>query len=248
MNRPHFEFCSVSKLYDGHPALNDVSFSIMAGEHTAILGPTACGKSTALRVLAGLDTPSNGEVVLGETVVSRADTILVPPHRRGVAMVFQDLALWPNLSVIENVLLGQSGTGLSRHEAKARANEALMRCGIKSLANRLPGTLSGGQQQRVALARALAPRPTFLFLDEPFAGLDLVTKTRLLSEISAFADEQRFTIVLVSHDPLEVTTLCPSAVVLVDGRIQAKGPLRDLLRNPHSEILRAFHKHVRALG
>ena len=161
-------------------------------------------------------------------------------------MVFQDLALWPNLSVIENVRLGLSGTSLSRREAATRADEALHRCGIESLSNRLPNTLSGGQQQRVALARAIAPRPDFLFLDEPFAGLDLVTKNRLLAEIQALAKEQAFTIVLVTHDPLEATTLCLSAVVLNGGRVEADGTLQELLRTPNSEILKAFRNHIRA--
>lgn len=240
MNRGPFEFRSVSKLYDGQSALSAVTFTIEPGQHLAILGPSGCGKSTALRLFAGLDTPCEGEVVLNGTVVSTAHTILMPPHLRGVSMVFQDLALWPNLSVIENVRLGLSGANLSRHEAATRAEEALRRCGIESLANRLPNTLSGGEQQRVALARAIAPSPDFLFLDEPFAGLDLITKTRLLTEIQTLASEQQFTIVLVTHDPLEATTLCLSAVVLNGGRVEADGTLEELLRTPNSEILGKF--------
>ncbi len=245
MNRGPFELRNVSKLYDGQAALSTVTFTIEPGQHIAILGTSGCGKSTALRLLAGLDTPSEGEVLLNGTVVSTADTLHMPPHLRGVSMVFQDLALWPNLSVIENVRLGLSGASLSRREAAPRAAKALHRCGIESLANRLPNTLSGGEQQRVALARAIAPRPDFLFLDEPFAGLDLVTKTRLLSVIQALAKEQEFTIVLVTHDPLEATTMCLSAVVLEEGRVETTGPLDDLLRSPKSELLKAFHAYIR---
>ena len=245
MNRGPFELRDVSKLYDGQAALSSVSFAIADGEHTALLGLSGCGKSTALRLLAGLDTPCAGEVWLNGAIVSTADTLSMPPHLRGVSMVFQDLALWPNLSVIENVRLGLSGASLARREAATRADEALHRCGIESLANRLPKTLSGGEQQRVALARAIAPRPDFLFLDEPFAGLDLITKTRLLSEIQALATEHRFTIVLVTHDPLEATTLCQSAVVLNGGRLEAAGTLDELLRTPTSEILKAFRIQLR---
>ncbi len=244
MNRGPFEFRSISKFYDGQSALSAVTFTIEPRQHVALLGPSGCGKSTALRLLAGLDTPSEGEVFLNGTVVSNAHTILMPPHLRGVSMVFQDLALWPNLSAIENVRLGLSGASLSRGEATTRAADALHRCGIESLSNRLPNTLSGGQQQRVALARAIAAGPDFLFLDEPFAGLDLITKTRLLAEIQALATEQQFTIVLVTHDPLEATTLCLSAVVLNDGRVEAAGPLDELLRSPKSEILKAFRSHA----
>ena len=245
MNRGPFELRNVSKRYDGHAALSTVTFIIEPGQHVAILGTSGCGKSTVLRLLAGLDTPSEGEVMLSGKVVSTAHTILMPPHLRGVSMVFQDLALWPNLSVLENVRLGLSGTSLSRREFATRAAEALHRCCIESLSNRLPNTLSGGEQQRVALARAIAPRPDFLFLDEPFAGLDLITKNRLLAEIHALATEQQFTIVLVTHDPLEATTLCLSAVVLDGGRVEATGPFDELLRSPKSELLEAFHAYLR---
>ncbi len=245
MNRGPFELRDVSKLYDGQAALSKVTLTIEPGQHVAILGTSGCGKSTALRLLAGLDTPSAGEVLLNRTVISTAHTILMPPHLRGVSMVFQDLALWPNLSVIENVRLGLAGRSLSRREAATRAEEALQRCGIESLSNRLPNTLSGGQQQRVALARAIAPSPDFLFLDEPFAGLDLITKTRLLAEIQALAKEQEFTIVLVTHDPFEATALCLSAVVLDGGRVEAAGPFDELLRTPKSELLEAFHTYIR---
>ncbi len=130
MNRGPFEFRSVSKLYDGHAALSAVSFAIEAQEHTAILGPSGCGKSTTLRLFAGLDTPSTGQVLLDRSVVSTPDTLDLPAHRRGVSMVFQDLALWPNLSVAGNVLLGLSGASISRRDAQSRAREALYRCCI----------------------------------------------------------------------------------------------------------------------
>ncbi len=248
MTRGVLELRNVSKLYDGQAALSNVTFTIEPGQHVAILGTSGCGKSTALRLLAGLDRPCEGDVMLNGAVVSTAHTILMPPHLRGVSMVFQDLALWPNLSVIENVRLGLSGANLSRRETATRAAEALHRCGMEPFSNRLPKTLSGGQQQRAALARAIAPRPDFLFLDEPFAGLDLITRTRLLLEIHALATEHRFTIVLVTHDPLEATTLCRSAVVLDGGRIEAAGTLDELLRTPKSEILEAFRTQLQPDG
>lgn len=238
------EFRSVSKTYAQRPALSEVSFRIIAGEHTAVLGPTGCGKSTLLRLLAGLDLPSAGQVLLDGNVVSEPDKMIQPPHLRGVGMVFQDLALWPNLSVMNNVLLGLSGAGLTRQEARRRALEALALCAIPSLADREPGQLSGGEQQRVALARAIAVRPTFLLLDEPFSSLDLVTKADLLREITVLAAERKLTVVLVTHDPREATTLCHSALVLRDGYMEEAGILADLLRAPRSETLRIFRDYL----
>jgi len=247
MSGERFEFRGVSKDYHGHVALVEVSFVLAAGEHTALIGPSGCGKSTALRLLAGLETPTAGEVLLDGQIVSGSGTILVPPHRRGIALVFQDLALWPNLTVLDNVLLGLAGTCLSRPEARTCAREALALCGIAALADRRPGRISGGQQQRVALARALAPRPKFLLLDEPFSGLDLVTRARLLREVAALADERALTLLLVTHDPLEATALCRRAVVLEEGRVAEAGHLTDLLSSPKSEMLWTFHEHLRGL-
>ena len=244
MKQAGFELRSVSKVYKGQVALSEVSLSVPAGEHTAILGPSGCGKSTVLRILSGLDTPFKGEVLLDGKVISQGNQIIIPPHGRGIAMVFQDLALWPNLSVLDNVLLGQSGTGLNRREARARAHKALVMCGIEALDRRLPGELSGGQQQRVALSRAIATRPAFIFLDEPFAGLDLVLKSRLLSEISALAEQHHFTILLVTHDPVEVTGLCSSAIILDQGKVIEAGKLDELLSHPQSETLRVFRDHI----
>ena len=229
----------VSQNYGGHAALIDVALTVIAGEHLVLLGPSGCGKTTALRLLAGLEAPSAGHVLLDGEVVSAAGRVLRPPHRRGVAMVFQDLALWPNLTALDNIRLGLAGAGLTAREAKRRGQEALARCGIGELAARRPGQLSGGQQQRVALARAIAARPTFLFLDEPFAGVDLVTKADLLREIAALAAEHQLTIVLVSHDPLEAAGLCLSAEVMADGRIAASGNLTELLRHSALPILKA---------
>jgi ABC-type Fe3+/spermidine/putrescine transport system ATPase subunit len=159
-------------------------------------------------------------------------------------MVFQDLALWPNLSAVDNVLLGLSGTGLAKKDAEQRAREALALCAVESLAGRKPGALSGGEQQRVALARALAVQPSFLLLDEPFAGLDLVTKARLLEEIATLAAAQHVTVILVTHDPYEATTLCRSALVLDGGRVKESGTWTDLLGSPRSEILRVFRAQL----
>lgn len=247
MSPSQFQFCSVSKSFGKHEAVSRLAFTLSAGEHTAILGPTGCGKSTALRLLAGLEAPTTGQILLDRRIASEANRVVTPPHRRGVSMVFQDLALWPNLTVLGNVLLGLSGSNLARREARQRAEESLDRCGIGSLARRKPGELSGGQQQRAALARAIAARPTFLLLDEPFSGVDVLAKSHLLGEIASLASEQNLTVILVSHDPLEATALCRSAIVLEEGHVQECGVLADLIRDSHSEMLRSFRGHLRGL-
>ena len=160
-------------------------------------------------------------------------------------MVFQDLALWPNLSALENVWLGLTRKNFSKEEARERAHQALVVCGIEQLAGRKPGTLSGGQQQRVALARAIATRPTFLLLDEPFSGLDLILKKRLLGEISILAERSELTVILVSHDPLDALGLCRSVVVLAEGRVEESGQLTELLERPRSETLTIFRSHLK---
>lgn len=248
MSNQHFELRGVAKNYAGQAALAGVSCLFVVGEHTAILGPSGCGKSTLLRILAGLEAPSGGQVLFSGQVISDSDRIVTPPHERGVALVFQDLALWPNLSVQDNVLFGLSGATLSRREARQRAQEAMELCGIGELARRKPGAISGGQQQRVALARAVAVRPRFLLLDEPFSSLDLVTKARLLGEVARLAEERQLTVLLVSHDPLEAITLCRSAVVLEAGKVVEAGAFPELLRSPRSELLSVFREHIKHLN
>jgi ABC-type Fe3+/spermidine/putrescine transport system ATPase subunit len=248
MSGIRFEVRSVGKNYGASRALCDVSFTVAAGEHLAVLGPSGSGKSTALRLLAGLEAPDAGSVLLNDVPISEPGRILLPPHRRGISLVFQDLALWPNLTAQANVMMGLSGLALARREALTRTREALSLCGIEELASRKPGAMSGGQQQRVALARAVAVRPAFLLLDEPYAGLDLVLKSRLLPELRDLAALRDMTVILVTHDPLDAISLCRSAVVLDRGRVAESGPLADLLAAPRSELLRIFRDEITRHG
>jgi ABC-type Fe3+/spermidine/putrescine transport system ATPase subunit len=243
-----FELRAVSRHYGAFTALADVSLRIVAGERLAVIGPSGSGKSTILRLLAGIDVPSKGQICLDGSVVSDAGRIVLPPHLRGVAMVFQDLALWPNLSVLANVRLALAGRRLSGKESRRRAIEALALCKIEGIADRRPAAISGGQQQRVAIARALAAEPGYLFLDEPFSGLDLVTKAALIEDISRIVDARKVTLVLVTHDPLEAATLCRSAVEIDRGRIEQSGQLDKLIEEPKTELLRVFKRAMKGLG
>jgi iron(III) transport system ATP-binding protein len=163
-------------------------------------------------------------------------------------MLFQDLALWPNLSVLRNVLLGLSGTRLSKSEARERALTTLSLCGVAELVNEKPGQLSGGEQQRVALARAFAVRPKYLLLDEPFSNLDLTTKSGLLNHIRSLVAEQQVTLLLVTHDPIDAVTLCSSLIVMEGGGIKESGAIKDLIKLPlRSRTLDAFIRRWQSL-
>jgi ABC-type Fe3+/spermidine/putrescine transport system ATPase subunit len=227
----------VSHVLGGTTALQQVDLEIAKGEPIAVLGLSGAGKSTLLRLLAGLDAPSEGEIWDAERILSGAGRVLVPPHERRISMVFQDLALWPNLSALDNVLLGLARSPLSRHDRRARAMGMLVLCGIESLASRLPAALSGGEQQRVALARALAPAPDWLLLDEPFSNLDPMLRDRLVADVRALATEQRATIVFVTHDLVDALELTRRAVVLEQGRVVEAGAWETLLAAAKSDLL-----------
>jgi ABC-type Fe3+/spermidine/putrescine transport system ATPase subunit len=241
----NLELRTVSKAYDGSLILKDLSLTIEAGESVAILGRSGSGKSTLLRLLAGLEPPTTGQVLVGGVLASDGGRVLVPPHRRGLSMVFQDLALWPNLTVLGNVHLGLSGLRLSRHETRSRALEALGQCAIQHLERRKPSQISGGEQQRVALARAIATSPAFLLLDEPFSGLDPVTKAQVAEVIAQAARGN--TLVLVTHEPLDAVELCGKGVVLEEGCILEAGPWAELLRAPRSRLLGVFKERLRTV-
>lgn len=237
-------FAAVDKDLGGRPVLSGISFEVAAGEHVAVLGPSGCGKTTLLHLLAGLDTPGAGSIAIEGRTVSEGGRILTAPHRRGIGMVFQDLALWPGLSALENVMAGMPAIGQNRGKRRDEAGRMLALCGMACLECRKPSQLSAGQQQRVALARAMAVKPRLLLLDEPFTGLDLTVKEDLLREIGDMATRFGATLVLVSHDPWEVATLCSRAVVLEDCVVAEQGDIEQLWKAPVSRTLRAMARHA----
>jgi len=238
---------NLGKSFRDHTVFRAVSFELHTGQHLALLGPSGCGKSTLLRMLAGLDAPTEGQLSLDGRLVSEPGRTLVPPHERKLALVFQDLALWPTLNALDNVLLGMARVPLTKTECRAQALEALRICKIETLAHRKPAALSVGQQQRVALARAMAVRPKLLLLDEPFSSLDLPLKQELIGELRDLADQFSITLLLVTHDPSEANALCSQALMLEDGRICERGTWAELMANPVSKTLRAA-RSARILG
>lgn len=237
-----FELVDVSKRYAGKTALGGLSVKLNEGAHRAIIGPSGCGKSTVLRLLAGLEAPTSGSVLLDGRAVSVAGRVLIAPHLRGVALLFQDLALWPNLTVRENIRLGLAGLRLDPQESARRVGDVLGLCGLADMAERRPGQLSGGQQQRAALARAVAVHPRFLLLDEPFTGIDLAAKERLLDEIGDLARQLRFQVILVSHDPWEALELCETALILDQGLACATGTVAELAEAGEWEPFASFRR------
>lgn len=240
MNRTLIRCRGLVSRLGGQLVLNGLDLEILEGESVAFLGKSGSGKSTLLRIVAGLEVPKQGEVQIAGVPATKNGRMVLPPSRRGVAMLFQDLALWPNLTVTGNLRLGLSGLRLSREALQSRIQETVKLCGIDELIHRRPGTLSGGQQQRVALARALAMQPKLLLLDEPFGGLDLLTKETIIREIGRLKSLLGFSLVLVTHDPFEVRELCQSLAVLEDGRIVDRGPFDQVTANANSLLAKAF--------
>jgi iron(III) transport system ATP-binding protein len=222
-------FDDLSRRYGATLALDHVSLDIAPGEILCLLGPSGCGKSTLLRIAAGVERPSAGRVLLDEQEVGGPERF-VPPEKRGVGLMFQDFALFPHLSILDNVAFGLRS--LTRREAKAEAHAALDRVGLAHYANEYPHILSGGEQQRVALARAIAPRPSVLLMDEPFSGLDPRLREKMREETLAILHETRATSIVVTHDAEEAMRMGDRVALMRAGCIVQTGDALDLYRAP----------------
>ncbi|MET0380668.1 MAG: ABC transporter ATP-binding protein [Methyloceanibacter sp.] len=225
----------VSRRYGEVLALDGVSIDISPSEVLCLLGPSGCGKSTLLRVAAGIERPSSGRILLDGQEVAGPDNF-VPPEKRGIGLMFQDFALFPHLSLLDNVAFGLKS--LTRTEAKREARAALERVGLAHYAGEYPHILSGGEQQRVALARAIAPRPSVLLMDEPFSGLDQRLREQMREETLAILHETRATAIVVTHDAEEAMRMGDRVALMRQGRIVQTGKALDLYRAP-KDILAA---------
>lgn len=224
----------------------DVSWSI--GDELAVLfGYSGSGKSLSLRMIAGLIRPDAGRIVLNDQVAFDSDAkIWMPPQDRELGFVFQNLALFPHMTVLQNIAWGLKG--LDKRDRQERAEEYLVRFHLQGLAKRLPRQISGGQQQRVALARALARRPQALLLDEPFSALDLPLKMELWDLIREIRDRVRIPIVVVTHDPIDARTLADHLIVYRAGRVlRSDSPVR-VLQEPNTPELRTLVEHGASFG
>lgn len=227
----------------GATILGEVSLHIAAGEVVALLGPSGCGKTTLLRLLAGLAVPAGGEIRFGEDVMACATTgRMVAPEARGVGMVFQDYALWPHMSVAENVAFPLRMRSAPKAQARARVAEALAMVGLGELGDRSPGSLSGGQQQRVALARAIVARPSVVLFDEPLSNLDRDLRETLAVEIAALLRRLGLTGVYVTHDHGEAFAIADRVAVMLDGALAQVAAPEALAAQPASAAVAAFLK------
>ena len=229
----------VTKRFGDAVALDNVSLEIAQGRLCCLLGPSGCGKTTALRLVAGFTEPTVGEIVLGDRVVSSPRRTL-PPERRNVSMVFQSYALWPHMTVAENVAYGLTLRKVPREVIRRKVEQMLATTKLANLADRYPAELSGGQQQRVALARALIVEPETLLLDEPLSNLDANLREEMRFEVRRLHDEYRYTTIYVTHDQSEAMTTADLIAVMNAGKIDQLGTPEDIYDRPQSEFVARF--------
>lgn len=233
------ELKGLSKHYGAAVAVDDVSLRVEHGQLVCLLGPSGCGKTTTLRLIAGFIEPSAGEIEVGGKVLS-SPSRTVPPEGRKMSMIFQSYALWPHMTVAENVAYGLKIRKLDRATIEAKLKAILSTARLEALADRYPGELSGGQQQRVSLARALVVEPETLLLDEPLSNLDANLREEMRFEIRRLHDEYRYTTVYVTHDQAEAMTTADLIAVMNKGRVEQLGPPEEVYARPRSEFVARF--------
>ncbi len=223
-------------------AVDGVSFAIEPGELLCLLGPSGCGKTTTLRCVAGLETPDGGTIRLDEQLLADGERgVVVPPHRRRFGMVFQSYAVWPHLTVFENVRYPlRYGPRLTGEEMKKRTHDALRLVRLEEQAGRYPHQLSGGQQQRVALARALAMEPVVLLFDEPLSNLDAKLREEMRAELAELQGRLRVPALYVTHDQVEAMALATRIAVMHQGRVRQLGTAEAIYREPADEFVATF--------
>ena len=229
------EIQNLVKRYGDFHAVRDVSLNVADGEFLVLLGPSGCGKTTTLRMVAGFIEPTAGQVKLGGT-----DVTVLPPWKRNAGMVFQSYALFPHLTVAQNVAFGLEMRKVPRADIDKRVEETLALVRLKGYGARLPRQLSGGQQQRVALARALAIRPDVLLLDEPLSNLDAKLRQEVRVEIRELQQKMGLTTVMVTHDQEEALTMADRLVVMNEGSVRQVGSQRDLYERPADRFVAGF--------
>ena len=232
---------NLTKKYGSETALKNVSLEIESGEFMVLLGPSGCGKTTLLRCLAGLETPDQGEIIIGDKVVfSSEEKIMNSPGERKLGMVFQSYALWPHMTVRDNIKFGLDVLKTPKNISNETLDSVLKSLGMKEFEDRYPSELSGGQQQRVALARLLATKPPVFLMDEPLSNLDARLRMDMRVELKKFQSESEATTVYVTHDQTEAMTMSTRVVVMKSGEIQQVASPGNLYRQPSNTFVADF--------
>ncbi|NIZ09228.1 ABC transporter ATP-binding protein [Pseudooceanicola sp. HF7] len=233
----------LTRRYGGRAVVRDVSLSVEPGQVCCLLGPSGCGKSTTLRMIAGVESPDEGEILVdGEVICGPGCN--VPPESRRIGLMFQDFALFPHLTVAENVAFGLSGP---RAEQRARVEDLLGRVGLLGHIDNYPHHLSGGEQQRVALARALAPRPRIMLMDEPFSGLDNRLRDGIRDETLALLQQEGTAVLLVTHEPEEAMRMADEIALMRDGFIVQQGAPYNIYNAPRDKAAVAFFSDINVI-
>ncbi len=240
---PRLEVQNLVRRFGGRAVVDDVSLRVQAGQVTCLLGPSGCGKSTTLRMIAGVEMQDSGKIFVDGALV--CDTVFrVPPERRQIGLMFQDFALFPHLSVGENVAFGLTGT---RSDKSARVTDLLGRVGLARFIDLYPHQLSGGEQQRVALARALAPRPRIMLMDEPFSGLDNRLRDGIRDETLEVLKAEDTAVVLVTHEPEEAMRMADEIALMRGGRIVQRGAPYNVYNAPADRETVAFFSDINVI-
>lgn len=234
-------FDEISHTYGADPVLSDITIEVEAGEVLCLLGPSGSGKTTLLRIAAGIDKQSSGTVWIDKRVVS-GEGVHALPEKRGIGLVFQDHALFPHLTILQNVMFGLKGQ--PRRMAEEQARRIISRVGLEQYVEMYPHQLSGGEQQRVALARALAPRPGILLMDEPFSGLDARLRDSVREETLGLLRDTRSTAIIVTHDPEEALRVADRIALMRQGRLVQHGTGKELYYHPASLFAARFFSEL----
>ncbi len=243
MQTPRLEIKNIKRRFGDRMAVNDVSLSVMPGQVTCLLGPSGCGKSTTLRVIAGVEMQTSGQIYVDGKLI--CDTVFrIPPERRGIGLMFQDFALFPHLSVAQNVAFGLTG---DKADNNRRVSELLERVGLSHYINAYPHELSGGEQQRVALARALAPRPKIMLMDEPFSGLDNRLRDDIRDETLSVLKEENTAVLLVTHEPDEAMRMADEIALMRGGQIVQQGAPYNIYNAPVDRAAAAFFSDINVI-
>ena len=231
----------VTKRFEKFVAVEDLNMVIEDREFITLLGPSGCGKTTTLRMIAGLETPTEGRITIGDTVVfDAAKGINISPGKRDIGFLFQNYALWPHMTVYQNIAFGLENLKWPKDKIRKRVDEMLAMLKIEQFEKRYPSELSGGQQQRVAIARTLAPEPKVLFMDEPLSNLDAKLRLEMRTELKRLHAETDSTFVYVTHDQLEAMTLATRICLMKDGVLQQYDPPLEVYNNPANLFVADF--------